>query len=76
MNPKIFLVALLRLTAALTLQPIGSFAQKEPPYLRDRGPGIQWHCNRNVFLKANTGFGVTSKATDFAPEVGIMFSIK
>ena len=38
-------------------------------------PEIQWHISRNVFLKAGTGFGVTSKATDFAPEVGIMFSI-
>ena len=37
-------------------------------------PEIQWHISRNVFLKANNGFGFTSKATDFAPEVGIMFS--
>ena len=36
-------------------------------------PEIQWHINRNMFLKANSGFGVTSKATDVAPEVGIMF---
>jgi hypothetical protein len=38
-------------------------------------PEIQWHISDSVFLKANTGFGITSKATDFAPEVGIMFSI-
>lgn len=38
-------------------------------------PEVQWHLNRSVFLKANTGFGVTSKATDFAPEVGIVFSV-
>jgi hypothetical protein len=38
-------------------------------------PEIQWHFSRIVFLKANNGFGVTSKATDFAPEVGIMFSL-
>lgn len=37
-------------------------------------PEIQWHLNRHIFLKANSGFGVTSKATDFAPEVGILFS--
>ncbi len=36
---------------------------------------IQWHISRNVFLKANNGFGITSKATDFAPEVGIMFAM-
>ncbi len=38
-------------------------------------PEIQWHFSRNVFLKANNGFGITSKATDFAPEVGIMFAV-
>ncbi|MCI0694783.1 hypothetical protein L0337_22600 [candidate division KSB1 bacterium] len=38
-------------------------------------PEIQWHVSRNVFLKANNGFGITSKATDFAPEVGIMFAV-
>lgn len=37
-------------------------------------PEIQWHVSPHVFLKANTGFGITSKATDFAPEVGILFS--
>ena len=37
-------------------------------------PEIQWHMTPNIFLKANTGFGVTSKANDFAPEVGIVFS--
>jgi hypothetical protein len=29
----------------------------------------------NVFLKLNNAFGVTSKAPDWAPEIGIMFSI-
>ena len=29
----------------------------------------------NVFLKLNNAFGVTSKATDWAPEVGVMFVI-
>jgi hypothetical protein len=37
-------------------------------------PEIQWHFSRSVFLKAANGFGVTSKATDIAPEVGIMIS--
>lgn len=27
----------------------------------------------NVFLRANNGFGLTSKATDWAPEVGVLF---
>jgi hypothetical protein len=29
----------------------------------------------NVFLKLNNAFGMTSKAPDWAPEVGVMFSI-
>jgi hypothetical protein len=35
---------------------------------------LQWHVNRHVVVKANTGIGITSKATDFAPEIGILFS--
>jgi len=35
----------------------------------------QWHITRSVFLKLNNAFGITSKATDWAPEVGIMFSV-
>ena len=38
-------------------------------------PEIQWHINRNIILKLATGIGLTSKATDFAPEFGIMFSV-
>lgn len=38
-------------------------------------PEVQWHISRNVFVKANAGFGVTSKATDFAPEVGVMIAL-
>jgi hypothetical protein len=38
-------------------------------------PEIQWHISRHVFLKANAGVGITSKATDVAPEIGMMFSI-
>jgi hypothetical protein len=34
---------------------------------------IQWHVGRSLVLKANTAFGVTSKAVDFAPEIGMMF---
>jgi hypothetical protein len=37
-------------------------------------PGIQWFITPGIMLNANTGIGVTSKATDFASEVGIMFS--
>lgn len=36
-------------------------------------PEIQWHINDNVVAKLNVGYGLTSKATDFAPEMGVMF---
>jgi hypothetical protein len=34
----------------------------------------QWRLSRSTFIKLNNAFGVTSKATDWAPEVGILFS--
>jgi hypothetical protein len=34
---------------------------------------FQWHISKKVFVKLNNAFGLTSKATDWAPEVGIMF---
>ena len=36
---------------------------------------LQWHLTPGVIIKAGSGFGLTSKATDYAPEVGILFSI-
>jgi len=38
-------------------------------------PEIQWFITPNIYLKANNGFALTSKATDIAPEIGIMFSV-
>jgi hypothetical protein len=35
---------------------------------------VQYHFHEKVFMKANSGFGLTSKATDVAPEVGVLFS--
>lgn len=35
---------------------------------------VQWHFSRYGLLKAGNGFGLTSKATDWAPEVGLMFN--
>ena len=34
---------------------------------------VQWFLKPNVFLKFNNAFGLTSKATDYAPEFGLMF---
>ncbi len=37
-------------------------------------PELQLHVTPSVRIKLNGAFGLTSKASDFAPEVGIMFS--
>jgi len=34
----------------------------------------QWHVTDAIFLKFNNAFGVTSKAADWAPEIGCVFS--
>ncbi len=36
---------------------------------------LQWHITDRMFFKFNNGFGLTSKATDWAPEIGVMFSL-
>jgi hypothetical protein len=39
-------------------------------------PEVQWHLRQDrIFVKFNSGVGITSKATDWAPEVGIVFSL-
>lgn len=35
----------------------------------------QWHLNRHIFVKLNNGVGLTKKATDWAPEVGVVFTL-
>jgi hypothetical protein len=35
---------------------------------------LQWEFSPRALLKLNNGFGITSKAPDLAPEVGIVFS--
>ncbi|MCI0330003.1 MAG: hypothetical protein L0196_03495 [candidate division Zixibacteria bacterium] len=35
---------------------------------------MQWYINPRTYLKFNNGWGLTTNATDFAPEVGLMFS--
>lgn len=37
-------------------------------------PEIQWHFKPNAFAKLNDGIGLTAKAPDQAPEVGVVFS--
>jgi hypothetical protein len=36
---------------------------------------VQWRLTRGVLLKMGTGIGLTSKATDWEPEVGILFTL-
>jgi hypothetical protein len=36
---------------------------------------VQWHITGSVCLKLNNGLGLTSKATDWSPEVGILFTL-
>lgn len=39
-------------------------------------PEVQWHIRTDkVFLRVNSAIGVTSKATDWAPEVGVVISL-
>lgn len=35
----------------------------------------QWHLRPGMFIKIGNGFGLTSKATDWAPEVGVLFTL-
>jgi hypothetical protein len=37
---------------------------------------VQWFLRPNLVLKINHAFGLTSKATDWAPELGVMFSVR
>lgn len=34
---------------------------------------LQFHVSPNAFIRINNAFGVTSKATDYAPELGVLF---
>ncbi len=36
-------------------------------------PELQLHVSNALFFKMNAGIGLTSKATDFAPEMGVVF---
>jgi hypothetical protein len=35
---------------------------------------VQWHFHPRAFLKVNSGWGLTTNATDFAPEIGLMIA--
>jgi hypothetical protein len=35
----------------------------------------QWHISDRVFVRLDSAFGLTSKATDWAPEVGVLFTL-
>ncbi|HET9326234.1 MAG TPA: hypothetical protein VFQ05_05630 [Candidatus Eisenbacteria bacterium] len=35
---------------------------------------VQWHFSPRGYLRVNSGYGLTSKATDWSPDVGLVFS--
>lgn len=35
---------------------------------------LQFHLSNKVFIRLNSGFGITPKATDFTPETGVLFT--
>jgi hypothetical protein len=37
-------------------------------------PEVQWHVTDSIFIRFNSAFGLTSKATDWAPEIGVVFA--
>lgn len=37
---------------------------------------VQWHLSRRVFLRFNNGLGLTSKAADWTPEVGVVVTFE
>jgi hypothetical protein len=34
---------------------------------------LQWHISPRAIVKFNSGFGLTKKAPDIAPEIGVVF---
>ncbi len=36
---------------------------------------LQWHVKRNVFVRFNNGLGLTSKASGWTPELGVVFTL-
>ena len=36
---------------------------------------VQWHLGRNTFVRLDNGLGLTAKAADWTPEVGILFTL-
>ena len=37
-------------------------------------PEAQWHVTDSIFIRFNSAFGVSSKATDWAPEIGVVLA--
>lgn len=46
--------------------------QDEVSFITD----LQFHLSKSVFIRVNNGFGITSKAPDYAPEVGVVFHFR
>jgi len=44
-------------------------SQDEVSFITD----MQFHLSPHVFIRLNSGFGITSKSPDFTPEIGVLF---
>jgi hypothetical protein len=61
-------------------EALGQAPAPDPEYYRDHDleysliTEAKWRLTRNVFIKLNNGLGLTSKATDWSPEVGILLT--
>jgi hypothetical protein len=39
---------------------------------QDEVTNLQFHVSKHAFIRINNGFGVTSEAPDYAPEIGVL----
>lgn len=61
-----------RLSPALRLFAAVEGSEDEVEFITE----AQWFLLPNIVLKLNNAIGVTSKATDWAPEIGLLFSFR
>jgi hypothetical protein len=64
-----------RLSPALRLHLAIEGGEGGAPDEWDFVPGLQWRVTDLVFLKFNNALGLSSKATDWAPALGVLFAL-
>ena len=63
-----------RLSPSLRLHLAVEGGEGGAPDEWDLVPGVQWRLTDAVFLKLDNALGISSKATDWAPAIGVLFS--